>query len=606
MTAMPTHVSPSNRPRATLLAAPMMAALMLAPACQRPRTPAAPVAAGPEAASGEPAAHPPAPPPALDPLQVWTTVLQPTTLSPEQQLAELRWFQEAGKPFAGMEIRVASENLAPHQYESKLLAKAFTELTGIKVVHDVIGEGEVIEKLLVQLQSGAPTYDMFVNDTDFLGTHYRYGGLIALSDFMSGDGQAVTLPTLDVDDFIGKRFGTGPDGKLYQLPAQQFGNFYWFRYDWFSRDDLKQRFQAKYGYELGVPINWSAYEDIANFFTNDVKELDGQRVYGHMDYGARDPSLGWRFTDAWLSIAGTGSEGLPNGSPIDEWGIRAEACRPAGASVSRGGETNGPASVYALTKYIEWLKKYAPPEAASLSFAGAGVAVARGNIAQQIFWYTPFTQSLTNPGQPISNPDGTLKWRIAPTPHGAYWREGMKRGYQDVGAWTMPANVPLERRKAAWLYAQFTVSKSVSLQKFLVGMMPIRKSDLDSHELTSAAPGYGGLVELYRSRARELWTPTGLNVADYPRMAGSWWPAIADAVEGKKTPQAALDQLAKDLDDSMAALERSGLPKCTPKLGPVKPAAQWLGKPGGPKAKLANEKPKGETMRYEKLLEAWK
>ena len=47
-------------------------------------------------------------------------------------------------------------------------------------------------------------------------------------------------------------------------------------------------------------------------------------VYGHMDYGKRAPDLGWRMTDAWLSMAGAGSKGLPNGVPVDEWGIRME------------------------------------------------------------------------------------------------------------------------------------------------------------------------------------------------------------------------------------------------------------------------------------------
>ena len=34
------------------------------------------------------------------------------------------------------------------------------------------------------------------------------------------------------------------------------------------------------------------------------------------------------------------------------------------------------------------------------------------------------------------NADGTPKWRMAPSPHGAYWKEGMKLGYQDQGCWT--------------------------------------------------------------------------------------------------------------------------------------------------------------------------
>ena len=75
------------------------------------------------------------------------------------------------------------------------------------------------------------------------------------SDWMAGEGREVTLPTLDVEDFIGISFTTAPDGKLYQLPDQQFANLYWFRYDWFNREDFKKKFKEIYGYELGVPVN---------------------------------------------------------------------------------------------------------------------------------------------------------------------------------------------------------------------------------------------------------------------------------------------------------------------------------------------------------------
>jgi glycerol transport system substrate-binding protein len=538
-------------------------------------------------------------------IQKAITELQPTTLSKEQQTAELRWFMEAAKPFAGMTIKVVSETIATHEYESKTLAKLFSEITGITVIHDLIQEGDVIEKLQTQMQSDTSLYDMYVNDTDLIGTHYRYGQAVPLSDFMAGEGKSVTSPTLDIDDFIGLSFGTAPDKKVYQLPDQQFANLYWFRYDWFSRDDLKKKFKDKYGYELGVPVNWSAYEDIAEFFTNDVKEIDGERVYGHMDYGKKDPSLGWRFTDAWLSMAGVGSPGIPNGLPIDEWGIRVENCQPVGASVSRGGDTNSPAAVYALTKYIEWLKKYAPPEAAGMTFSEAGPVPGQGKIAQQIFWYTAFTAPLTKPGLPVVNADGTPKWRMAPSPHGPYWEEGMKLGYQDAGAWTMLKSTELRRRQAAWLYAQFTVSKSVSLKKFFVGLTPIRKSDIDSEAVTKEAAKFGGLVEFYRSPARKLWTPTGTNVPDYPKLSQLWWKNISPAITGEQTPQAAMDKLATDMDDMMARLERAGMKNCAPKLNPEKDPKVWLDEPGAPKPKLADEKPKGQTVPYDELIKSW-
>jgi glycerol transport system substrate-binding protein len=60
------------------------------------------------------------------------------------------------------------------------------------------------------------------------------------------------------------------------------------------------------------------------------------------------------------------------------------------------------------------------------------------------------------------------------------------------------------------------------------------------------------------------------------------------------------------MDDVMSRLERAGMKNCAPKLNAEKPDKEWLGTPNGPKAKLANEKPKGETMPYEQLLESWK
>ena len=253
------------------------------------------------------------------------TEFQPSSLSKDEQMSEMQWFINAAQPYAGMEINVLSEGIPTHGYEAEVLTKAFEEITGIKVNHQILGEGEVVQAVQTQMQTKRNLYDGYVNDSDLIGTHSRLQLAYNLTDMMAGDWAATTSPTLDLDDFMGTQFTTGPDGDLYQLPDQQFANLYWFRKDWFDREDFQQAFKAKYGYDLGVPVNWSAYEDIAEFFSNDVKEIDGTAIYGHMDYGKRAPDLGWRMTDAWLSMAGAGSKGEPNGVPIDEWGIRMEA-----------------------------------------------------------------------------------------------------------------------------------------------------------------------------------------------------------------------------------------------------------------------------------------
>jgi len=541
---------------------------------------------------------------------------QPSVLTTEQQLKEMEWFVGAAKPFKGMEINVLSETIPTHEYESKVLTKAFEEITGIKVNHQVLGEGEVVQAVQTQMQTNRNLYDGYINDSDLIGTHSRLQAAISLTDWIKGDGKDVTSPTLDIDDFIGKSFTTGPDGKLWQLPDQQFANLYWFRKDWFDRPDLKKRFKDKYGYDLGVPVNWSAYEDIAEFFTNDVKQIDGVRVYGHMDYGKRAPDLGWRMTDAWLSMAGAADPGIPNGRPVDEWGIRMEkgSCNPSGASVSRGGATNSPAAVYAVRKWDEWLRKYAPPGAADLDFYQSLPALSTGNVAQQVFWYTAFTAEMVkakSEGNNTIDDKGNLLWRMAPSPHGPYWKEGSQRGYQDAGSWTLLKSTPVDRRKAAWLYAQFVVSKTVDTRRSHVGLTFVRDSTIRHKSFTERAPKLGGLIEFYRSPDRVAWTPTGVNVPDYPKLAQLFWQHIGDVTAGTFTAQQAMDRLAGEMDQLMARMQvadekAKAYSGCGPRLNEAKDPSYWFGKGGAPWPKLENEKPKGETVDYDELVKRWK
>jgi glycerol transport system substrate-binding protein len=186
-----------------------------------------------------------------------------------------------------------------------------------------------------------------------------------------------------------------------------------------------------------VPVNWSAYEDIAEFFTNDVKNIDGKPIYGHMDYGKKDPSLGWRFTDAWLSMAGTADIGIPNGLPVDEWGIASDdGCTPGGRQrgARRRHQLAGRRLRADQVRRLDEEVRAQGSHRHDLRRSRPGAA--QGQIAQQIFWYTAFTADMVKPGLPVVNADGTPKWRMAPGPNGPYWKQGMQNGYQDVGSWT--------------------------------------------------------------------------------------------------------------------------------------------------------------------------
>ncbi|MDJ0610162.1 MAG: ATP-binding cassette domain-containing protein [Kiloniellales bacterium] len=114
-------------------------------------------------------------------------------------------------------------------------------------------------------------------------------------------------------------------------------------------------------------------------------------------------------------------------------------------------------------------------------------------------------------------------------------------------------------------------------------------------------------VEFYRSPARVAWTPSGTNVPDYPKLAQLWWQNIGEAVAGEVTVDTAMDNLAREQDKVLRRLQRSNVQgDCGPKLNDEIDPEKWLSQAGSPKAKLANEKPQGETVDYDQLIQAWR
>ena len=71
-----------------------------------------------------------------------------------------------------------------------------------------------------------------------------------------------------------------------------------------------------------------------------------------------------------------------------------------------------------------------------------------------------------------------------------------------------------------------------------------------------------------------------------------------------------MDALAQEMDDTMARMQQvdeqaNVYGGCGPRLNPEVDPAEWIGKPDGPKAKLENEKPKGETISYDEMVKVW-
>jgi glycerol transport system substrate-binding protein len=106
------------------------------------------------------------------------------------------------------------------------------------------------------------------------------------------------------------------------------------------------------------------------------------------------------------------------------------------------------------------------------------------------------------------------------------------------------------------------------------------------------------------------WTPTGINVPDYPKLAQLFWENIGDVNSGAFTAQQAMDRLAAQMDQVMGRMQQADEEQkvyhgCGPRLNKEEDPSKWLSKDHAPWAKLDNEKPKGETIGYDELIKRW-
>ena len=150
--------------RPVLTAVALAATVMLLISCGKKED--APAAAAPGA---QPAATAPTQQASTDAAKRWVdTEFQPSVLSKDEQLKEMEWFMKAAQPLRGLEVNVLSETIPTHEYESKTLTRAFFEITGIKVNHQLLGEGEVVQAVQTQMQTNRNLYDAYINDSDLM------------------------------------------------------------------------------------------------------------------------------------------------------------------------------------------------------------------------------------------------------------------------------------------------------------------------------------------------------------------------------------------------------------------------------------------------------
>ena len=246
------------------------------------------------------------------------------------------------------------------------LSKEFEAESGNTMKFEFIPWPNFADRIQNELNSGGKLCDLLIGDSQWIGGGAENGHYVKLNDFFDKEG-------ISMDDFAPatvNAYSTWPKGtpNYYALPAMGDANGWFYRKDWFAREDLKAEFKAMYGRDLAEPKTQLELLDIAKFFNG--REIDGQTVYGASIFTER------------------GSEGITMGvtGALYPFGFKYENTP---GKYDMEGAVNSPDAVAGLEFYKE-LYKNTPPGYTNAYMGETLDAFKSGQVAMGMNWFAFF------------------------------------------------------------------------------------------------------------------------------------------------------------------------------------------------------------------------
>src|ERR1700757_2092310 len=340
--------------------------------------------------------------------------------------AEVNW-----KKYAGTKLEVILAK-GPRGDNLQKYVKEFSELSGIEVESEQIPEQQQRQKVVIELASGKPSFDVIHLSYHVQKRQFEKAGWLA---DMSGDLKAPNLPPPDLveSDFsaAGLQYAKNDKGQMLSLP---------WSVDYFILYYNKELFQKK-GVEVPKTLDEMA---VAAEKLTDPKE----GIYGFVGRGLRNANMAM-WTNFYLNYGGEFLDAKGNIL------------------------TDGPEAIEATKLYQKLLTKYAPPGVAGFNWMESMGSFTQGRSAMWIDgvgWAPP----LEDPN--ASRVVGKVGYTVVPAgPKGQY-----SATYGDgIGIAAASKN-----KEAAYLLCQWVVSKKQGARLVQAGGgVPFRNSVLNDPEV---------------------------------------------------------------------------------------------------------------------------
>ena len=354
-------------------------------------------------------------------------------------------FNEANidwRQYAGTTITVGVVDFGESQVLRDQLSQ-FTDLTGIEVDYQIYPEAEWNQKSIVDLQSTAGQFDVVLSDFMYL-PQFAEAGFIEPIDKYLNDPKLTDLAWYDVEDLFPALISASQvDGKFYGLPLSTETTLLFYRKDLFDEAGLKP------------PATMEEFAAAA-----ELLHVEGDR--------------------AAIAMRGLRGQGLN----IYVWSgffraFGADFFKDFPADMTP--TLNTPEGVEATEYYAKMLSEFGPRGVANWDWAEVLAAQQQDKVAMVID-ASDFGFQIDDPAK--SETAG--KWGYSVVPSGPAGR------YPSIFSFIFTINADSSNKEAAWLFLEWSSSKSVVEARTMKTGTPLRQSSWKDPALVESLKHIGG------------------------------------------------------------------------------------------------------------------
>ncbi len=385
------------------------------------------------------------------------------------------------------------------------LSKEFEAESGHKMSFEFVPWPNFADRMLNELNSGGQLCDLLIGDSQWIGGGAESNHYVKLNDFFDAEG-------ISMDDFAPATvyaYSTWPKGtpNYYALPAMGDANGWFYRKDWFAREDIRADFKKVTGKELGEPKTQKELLEIAKFFQG--REIDGKKIYGAGIFTER------------------GSEGITMGATgaLYTFGFKYENTP---GKYDMEGAVNSPEAVEGLEFYKELYDCCTPPGYTNAYMGETLDAFKSGQVAMAMNWFAFF------PGLYADPDTGGDKIDFFVNP--AQNVPASTLGGQGISVVSYS-----KKQKAALEYIKWFAQPAVQSKWWSLGGYSAHNSVLNDPDFVKSQPFAGDFLEAMKN-VQDFWQEPA-----YAELLLAMQKRMHDyVVAGQGTAKEALDKLLKD------------------------------------------------------------